>query len=97
MKANDVKSQSPQIGALSPSRICGAKAHFLKLVSIPSNRGSVSVLAVGTANKLIADLTGLNPLKSGLCLRLGCRPARVGCDPRRSQSPQIGALSPSGS
>ena len=36
-------------------------------VSIPSNRGSVSVLALNAKDAM--KMAGLNPLKSGLCLR----------------------------
>jgi len=86
------KSQSPQIGALSPSRYRVCRCVQDRQVSIPSNRGSVSV---ATQSEVEEELTrSLNPLKSGLCLRPY---VDIGLDCRypQSQSPQIGALSPS--
>jgi len=60
-------SQSPQIGALSPSADSYLSGASTVDVSIPSNRGSVSV---AEATGATYDHHGcLNPLKSGLCLR----------------------------
>ena len=39
-----MKSQSPQIGALSPSPMYQGNKRYQHAVSIPSNRGSVSVV-----------------------------------------------------
>gem|GEM_PF-4592473 len=110
------ESQSPQIGALSPSEepmehtivilqclnplksglclrlVVLNAAHKLLPVSIPSNRGSVSVFKRRFSKW--KPKGGLNPLKSGLCLR----PVESAClyaHGELSQSPQIGALSPS--
>ena len=62
------RSQSPQIGALSPSAPTKPQDCNRQSVSIPSNRGSVSVRK--TARALSSWEGSLNPLKSGLCLRL---------------------------
>jgi len=85
-------SQSPQIGALSPSNGCGRRARDLGQSQSPQIGALSPSLAI---DEPTGAFTCLNPLKSGLCLRHMIS-VESPYNPDLSQSPQIGALSPSG-
>gem|GEM_PF-1834952 len=87
-----VWSQSPQIGALSPSMRKECK--HIKLVSLNPLKSGLCLRPLGFLNKLTTE-DRLNPLKSGLCLRPRATTRAKTRATARSQSPQIGALSPS--